>query len=135
MEVEAPNVDARRWILLLDGDVLSRHTLAEYLRSCGYRVVEASTSEEALAVLGHGAPLIDTVLFDLEAPGERRGFALRNHLRDTYPAIDIIPAGSAAKAAQEAAELCEEGPELARPYDPQLVLDRIRRMKARREGN
>ncbi len=133
MGAETPVDDARPCILLLDGDVLSRHALAEYLRGCGYRVVEVTTSEELFAVLDHGTPMIDTILFDLDAPGSVNGFALRAMVRDAYPGIDLIAAGSTEKAAKEAANLCEEGPELTRPYDPQLVIARIRRMQARRD--
>ncbi|MEW6255552.1 MAG: response regulator [Pseudomonadota bacterium] len=133
MGAETPTDDARPCILILDGDVLSRHAIAEYLRGCGYRVVEATTSEELLAVLDHGTPLVDTILFDLDAPGAVNGFALRALVREAYPGIDVIATGSTQKAAKEAANLCEEGPELARPYDPQLVIARIRRMQARRD--
>ncbi|WP_127089080.1 response regulator transcription factor [Aquabacter cavernae] len=131
MATDAPDEKQRPCVVLLDGDVVARHVLAEYLRECGYQVVEAATSEELIAVLEYGTPAVDTVLFDLEAPGAPRGFALRNHLRDTYPHIDIIPAGSTAVAAREAEDLCEEGPQLQRPYHSQLVLARIRRMKGR----
>lgn len=129
MVTDETDPKARPCVAILDGDVIARHVLAEYLRTCGYQVVEAATSEELLAVLAHGAPVVDTVLFDLEAPGALRGFVLRNHLRATYPALDLIPAGSIATALREAEDLCEEGPQLSRPYNSQFVLARIRRMK------
>lgn len=129
MLIEPTDAKARPCVAILDGDVIARHVLAEYLRGCGYRVVEAATSEELLAVLETGAPVVETVLFDLEAPGALSGFVLRHYLRATYPALDLIPAGSLATALKGAEDLCEEGPDLSRPYDSQLVLARIRRLK------
>ena len=49
--------------------------------------------------------------------------------------MPVILAGTPAKAADAAAELCDEGPNLARPYEPQLVVDRIKRLLAKRGEN
>ncbi len=38
-------------ILVVDDEVLIRMPIAEYLRDCGYRVVEAANGDEAIAVL------------------------------------------------------------------------------------
>lgn len=133
MTSERETKDPRPCVLLLDADVLVRHLIAEYLRGCGYRVAEAASSDEAVAILVHGTVQVDTLLMDMDASGEKRGFALLRHLRQAFPDVDIIPAGSPAKATEEAADLCEQGPSLARPYDPRHVLDEIKRLAARRD--
>lgn len=46
----------------------------------------------------------------------------------------MLLAGTVAKAADAAAEICEEGPLLGKPYDQQLVLDRIKRLMASARG-
>jgi CheY-like chemotaxis protein len=38
-----------RTVLVLDGDVLVRMPVVQFLRDCGYRVVEAATIDEAIA--------------------------------------------------------------------------------------
>jgi CheY-like chemotaxis protein len=38
-------------ILVLEREVLTRAFLSDYLRSCGYRVLEARSAAEALTVL------------------------------------------------------------------------------------
>lgn len=38
-------------ILVLERDVLTRAFLSDYLRSCGYRVLEARSAKEALTIL------------------------------------------------------------------------------------
>ena len=45
----------------------------------------------------------------------------------------VVLVGSADKAVDTAADLCEEGSELGKPYAEQLVLDRIKRFRATRD--
>ncbi|HEV2593883.1 MAG TPA: response regulator [Sphingomicrobium sp.] len=115
-------------LLVVDGDVLVRHVISDYLRTCGYIVVEAATTDEALVVLEDTTITIDAALCDAEAPGSRSGFHLRIWAAENRPQVEVILAGSIAAAANKAAELCEEGPHLRRPYDPQSVLEYIRRI-------
>ena len=38
-------------VLLVEGDIIVRHPLAEYLRECGFTVFEASNGDEAKRAL------------------------------------------------------------------------------------
>ncbi len=119
-------------VLIVDDDVLVRAALADYLRECGYRVIEAESAEAALTVLQAGGRPVD-VLFSLaELPGRMDGFSLARWVRGNRPEIEVILVGSVAKAAASAGELCEEGPTLKKPYDSSLVLERIKRLRAAR---
>jgi CheY-like chemotaxis protein len=115
-------------LLVVDGDVLVRHVISDYLRTCGYVVVEAATTDEALLVLEDATITIDVALCDAEAPGSQNGFNLKKWAAERQPKVDVILAGSVAAAANKAAQLCEEGPHLRRPYDPQSVIEYIRRI-------
>jgi CheY-like chemotaxis protein len=115
-------------LLVVDGDVLVRHVISDYLRACGYIVVEAATTDEALLVLEDATIAIDAALCDAEAPGSQSGFHLKKWASERLPQVDVILAGSIVAAANKAAQLCEEGPHLRRPYDPQSVLEYIRRI-------
>lgn len=119
-------------VLIVEEDVLVRHPLAEYLRECGYRVAEAVDADEARQLLVKGAGGIEIVM--LHAMSEKdRGFTLASWIRSMYPEIQVILAGTLAKAAEKAGALCEEGPALTKPYDHRLVLAHIRRLQAARE--
>jgi CheY-like chemotaxis protein len=118
-------------ILVVDDDVLTRLSLADYLRTCGYRVLEAADSDEAVRVVEHPDWGVDVILSAVELRGSMDGFALSRWVRDAFPSIDVILAGSPAKAADAAGELCENGPEMRKPYDPKLVVDRIRRLRGK----
>jgi DNA-binding response OmpR family regulator len=119
-------------ILIVESDILVRGPLAEYLRECGYRVIEAADAGEARTFCADGKNRIDVILADVDTPGEN-GFALAAWVRSHHPEIDVVLAGTVARAADKAGELCNEGPALKKPYEHQFVLDRIRRLIAARE--
>lgn len=124
----------RPCILIVDADILIRHPLSEYLRECGYRVVQAANLDEArkLFTQRRRRLAIDVVLADANAPGAENAFAFAAWVRANRPDVEIMLAGSVDAAAKKAGELCEEEP-LSKPYDHQLVLDRIRRSLAARD--
>jgi CheY-like chemotaxis protein len=121
-------------VLVVDDDVIVRAALAEYLRHCGYQVMEASGVAEAIAVLEAPRTDVDVVLSAVEMNNGGDGFELSRWVRMNRPKIGVILAGTPKRAADSAAELCEKGPELARPYEPQVVHDRIRRLLADRQN-
>jgi DNA-binding response OmpR family regulator len=63
-------------------------------------------------------------------PGAMDGFGLARWVRQERPGLPVILVGSPTKAADAAAGLCEKGPQLSKPYEPPILLDRIRRMLA-----
>jgi DNA-binding response OmpR family regulator len=118
-------------ILIVESDILIRHPLAEYLRECGYRVLEAADIDEARLLIEEGAAMVDLVLADCSKP-RQNGFTLAGWVRAHHPEIEVVLAGTVATAAAKAGDLCEEGPALAKPYDHRIVLNHIRRLMAAR---
>ena len=123
--------DARPVILLVEGDIVARTPLAEYLRGCGFNVLEASSGDEAVALLSGVDRAIEAVLADMQTPGG--GFPLRQWIREHRPLVEVVLAGSVDQAVNQAGRLCNDGPALAKPYEHHLVLDHIRRALARRK--
>jgi DNA-binding response OmpR family regulator len=121
-------------ILVVDADILVRHPLAEYLRECGYRVVQAANLDEArkLFTQPRRRLTIDVVLAEVGAPGAENAFAFAAWVRANRTGVEVILAASVDAAVEKAGELCDEEP-LSKPYDHQLVLDRIRRSLAARD--
>ena len=119
-------------ILIVDADIVSRHVIADYLRHCGYGVVEAANTDEALIALGEHTLSVDVILCDVSALGSQTGFELASWVRSNRPELEVKLAGGVEMAAQAAAELCESGPHLARPYEPEAVVDYIKRLRASR---
>lgn len=121
-------------LLLVDREELVRAPLAQYLRECGYHVLEAINAKEAQGILSEGLQIVDVVLADIQTLGEE-GFAFAAWVRKNKPEIKVVLAGTVAATARKAGDLCEEEPPIRKPYDHQLVLDRIRRLLAERDRN
>jgi DNA-binding NtrC family response regulator len=119
-------------VLVIDDEVLIRISIAQYLRDCGYRVLEAANADEAVTILQKPDIQVNVVLCDVEMPGSMNGFGFMKWARELRPGLTVILAGTAERAANAAAELCEDGPMLMKPYDPQIVLDHIKRLLAAR---
>ena len=119
-------------ILVVEDEVLIRLVIAQYLRDCGYRVIEAAHADEALLVLRKSEIAIDVVFTDVEMPGSMDGFALAQWVRSNRPDVDVVLAGSVRRAVQAASDLCDQQSNVPKPYDPQNVHDRIRRLLASR---
>jgi DNA-binding response OmpR family regulator len=115
-------------VLVVDGEVIIRTEISAYLRDCGYRVIEAATSDEALHVLSANSEPVKIILTDVQLPGSLDGFGLARWVRSNKPGVGVVLAGTAQRAAVAAGELCEDGPTLSKPYDPQIVADRIKRL-------
>ena len=122
----APEPRESQRLLVVDGDVLVRHVISDYLRTCGYVVIEAASTDEAATVLEDTT--LNAALCDADAPGSRSAFQFRAWALQRRPEVQVLLAGSIESAATKAAELCEDGPQLRRPYDPQSVADYIRRI-------
>lgn len=128
-DAAAPVEDA---LLLVDGEVIARHILVEYLQHCGFSVIAAASTEEALTVLNAAEFSVSAILCALPAIGTQTGFAFARWVRDHHPTIEVALAGSLEAAAEAAAEFCDEGPRLARPYDPVAIVARVKLMRERR---
>ena len=118
-------------ILIVEPDILARQPLADYLRDCGFRVVEAVHTAEAMLLLQHETLRIDCVLADAAAEPEAV-FSMSQWLGTNAPAVHIVLAGSVEKTVKEAGRLCNDGPALVKPYEHELVLGRIKRLLASR---
>ena len=102
--------------------------LRELLRECGYRVLEAASTDEAIAVLEKTAIPVDVVLSEIDIAGSMNGVGFAQWARSVRPELQILLAGTPEHTVRNAAELCEAGPMLRKPYEHKLVLDRIKRL-------
>src|SRR5207253_6131737 len=116
-KASTPQDNTAETVIVGESDVLARMVLAQYLRECGYEVLEAGTSDEVLALFRSGRK-IEVVLLNAQISGGLAGFTLTRHIREKFPGTEIVLTFGVAKAAEKAGELCDEGP-LDRPYDPQ----------------
>jgi CheY-like chemotaxis protein len=127
-----PDGDDPEVILVVEDEILIRMVIADYLRDCGYKVIEAASGDEAMILLEQEDIAIDIVFSDIEMPGRTDGFALSQWLRKHKPDTQVLLAGTPPKATETAQDLCEES-SLPKPYDHSVALNRIRRLLAGRK--
>lgn len=97
----------RATILVADNDVIVRIALAEYLRDCGSRVIEAASAAEAMTVLEHG-PSIDVLMVEARR-GDDSSFALAQWARQHSPRTNVIISAGLTRKSEAAAQLCSGG--------------------------
>lgn len=114
-------------VLVVEDDVLVRIAVAEYLRECGFRVIEAAGGLEAKTVLQHG-PAIDVLFADSRLAGSDNGFALAQWTRRYRPTITVVLSTGLEKKSEAAAQLCSRNQ--TPPPSPSHLRNRIQAMKA-----
>ena len=77
-------------ILVVDDDALIRLTLSDYLQDNGFKVLEATTGDEALAIMAAPGFTVDLVFTDVMMPGLTDGFALAKWISENQPEIPVI---------------------------------------------
>lgn len=118
-------------VLVVEDEILIRMVIAEYLRDCGYAVIEAGSGREAMAIF-EASLEIDTVFTDVQMPGDMDGFALTRWVHANHPDTSVTLTSGVAKAADAAAELCRDGPLMQKPYEAAEVERRIKQLLAMR---
>jgi len=109
--------------LIVDDEPLARMELAERVRVCGFDVIEAGNTADALALLDAGGEGFAVLVTDINMPGNRSGVVLANHVRFIWPHICIIVVSAARRPMD--GELPEHVAFLPKPIDPEALLAAI----------
>ena len=113
-------------VLVVEDEFLIRAMLSDYLQECGFKVLEGSTADEAVAIIENVDVPIDLVLTDIRMPGSMDGFGLARWVRANRPGIQVILTSGDARKTDVAKELCKNEPFFEKPYDLKAVVAQIR---------
>jgi CheY-like chemotaxis protein len=113
-------------ILVVEDEVLVRLAVSDFVRECGYRVLEAASGEEAQSIFRSGEP-IEIVFSDIDLGPGLNGFGLARWVREEYPSVRILLTSGAARMSADVEQLCD-GPMLNKPYSFQSLTDEIKRL-------
>lgn len=116
--------------MVLEPEILARMAISDYLRHCGYKVIEGFKPQDVFTVLNAGTP-INVILSETRLASDLDGLQLAQQVRKSHPDIDVILTVGIANAADKAAQLCEDSP-LEKPYHPQELVRRIHQLRERR---
>jgi CheY-like chemotaxis protein len=101
---DVSSTHSRETVLVVESEVLTRYFTSDYLRECGYKVIEASTADEALMVLQDGPLGVDVLLSAVQIPGSMDGLVLAEWVRAHHPEVGVFLA-SISRTSTAAAEL------------------------------
>jgi two-component system, response regulator PdtaR len=122
--------ERRTTVLLVEDELLLRWPAGEYLRDAGYRVIEAASASEAIAVLSSGTE-VDLVFSDINSTDAMSGHALAGWLASHHPQVPMLltsgDRGELGRVALGATRAI-----LAKPYDLSAAAERIRQMLSHR---
>ena len=76
-------------VLVVEDEMMVRLPIAEYLRDCGYDVVEAGDAAEAIAAVNTAGP-VNLVFSDVRMPGRMDGFGLAQWFKAHHPDVPVL---------------------------------------------
>jgi CheY-like chemotaxis protein len=109
-------------LLVVEDDVVTRFTIADSLRACGFKVLEASNADDAVTIL-ETLP-VHLVFTDVCIPGRRSGIDVAQIARALRPALHVILTSGRVRA-EDIPELPELGPFVPKPYILSRVVDLV----------
>jgi CheY-like chemotaxis protein len=80
---------SRPYVLVVEDEFFSRFHAVNLVEAAGYRAIEASNADEAIAIL-EARKDIRIVFTDIDMPGSMDGLKLARAVRDRWPPIELI---------------------------------------------
>lgn len=119
--------------LVAEDEVLLRMALCDYLRGCGFQVLEAANGDEARLILA-AADRVDVVISDIHMSKQGEGFELAAWLLVNHPEIPVILTSGSAGAARTAQGLDSRNVTdfVPKPYS-QAEIEKLARSRVRTE--
>jgi len=104
--------------------MMVRMPIAEYLRDCGYTVLEAGDAAEAIEAV-HASGPVSVVFSDVRMPGSMDGFGLARWLRAHYPDIPILLTSGYNSSRSLSIDVAQGVKLIEKPYSQAHVARRI----------
>ena len=77
-------------MLIVEDEWVICSTIANFMRTCGWEVLEASSGEEAFSYLNEDMSPVDVLFTDIRLGGQLNGWDVADAYRASYPDIGVI---------------------------------------------
>ncbi len=104
-------------VLVVDDQDVVRDVIKLSLESAGYRVLEAATPSEALALARDAGAEVDLLVTDVVLP-EMDAFELASRITCELPAVRVLYTSGYTNAAAE-------GPFIQKPFTPAQLIEKV----------
>lgn len=111
-------------VLVVEDETMVRMPIAEFLRDCGYNVVEAGDASEAIAAMEAAEP-VNLVFTDVRMPGSMDGFDLAAWFESHYPSVPVLLTSGYNARRNLPAPAASGGRFIEKPYSQTQVARRI----------
>jgi PAS domain S-box-containing protein len=120
----------RLTVLLVEDEAEIRRALRERLKDAGYRVVSASSAEEASTLPSEELARVDALVTDVEMPG-RSGLELVREMLEQNPTLAVLVISGRPLSANQ---IPDGAGFLQKPFSRQALLRELRQRMAHRRG-
>lgn len=121
-------IKAMDLVLVVEDEPIIRMVGVDMLEEAGYRVLEAASADEAIAIL-EDAPEVRLLFSDVDMPGSMDGVELAECVHDRWPRIRLLLTSGHRDVAKS--HLPDDGRFIPKPYTYSQVIDQIRGLLAR----
>jgi DNA-binding response OmpR family regulator len=122
-----PPPSGHETVLLVEDEAFVRELVREFLQTSGYKVLEASTAEDALRMVSdRSTPAIDLLVTDVVLPG-LNGVRLAERLKVLVPGLEALYISGYPGDAMFRGDVFDPGPAfLAKPFTRHVLTQKVR---------
>lgn len=115
-------------ILLVEDELLIREIMVESLQDAGFDVVEASTGDEAIALIRGTPRSFSALVTDFHMPGRNDGSAVADCIRQHLPKVPVVIVSGRPEVFQVAWKTDLGYTMLKKPYRPGELVRLMRQL-------
>jgi CheY-like chemotaxis protein len=122
--ISKTNPAPQPYVLVVEDEFFSRLHAVDLVEAAGFRAIEASNADEAIAIL-EARKDIRIVFTDIDMPGSMDGLRLARAIRERWPPIELILTSGHVDVTDS--DVPERGLFFSKPYRDKEIITALRR--------
>jgi CheY-like chemotaxis protein len=123
-DFDLENSSSGPYVLVVEDEVFSRMHAVDLVEAAGYRAIEASNADDAIAIL-EARKDIRIVFTDINMPGSMDGLRLARAVRDRWPPIELILTSGHFDVPES--DIPERGVFFSKPYRDHAIVSALQK--------
>ena len=122
--ISKTNPAPQPYVLVVEDEFFSRLHAVDLVEAAGFRAIEASNADEAIAIL-EARKDIRIVFTDIDMPGSMDGLRLARAIRERWPPIELILTSGHVDVTDS--DVPERGLFFSKPYRDKEILSALQK--------